>query len=739
MGVPVNGLYDFRFRLANDALGNAYTGSAVLTNGVVVSNGLFTTTIDFGPGIFTGASYWLEVDVRTNGGGSYTVLNPFQPLASTPYAVSASAVSGSVPASQLMGSIPSVNLSGTYGAAVALTNQNNSFTGNGGGLTNVNAALLGGLASSSYWQLNGNDVGVGQFIGSTNAHPVVVKINNKQAVRYEDSTDTPNIVGGFVGNSISTNVPGGTIGGGGTVLSSQPNLITNGGDYGTIAGGYRNTISGYGGSIGGGSVNSVSNGFGAIAGGQFNIVAGSYSDVAGGYSNYVGQTIAAISGGAYNTNFGYSSTISGGSLNQIQTGANYSSIVGGFANKIQTNATYGFVFGGNNNVIGTNAQYGTILGGFNSAVTASYGIAQGVGATVNHQGSVVISDGQFAYATSSTTNEVTIRAQNGLRLLSDVGIHLSPSDTPMIVRDWDVFSTNAPSYKSGIGRWGMFMEPFNLVIGIPSNDISPRWFRVTKYSTNGDYETLMSVDQSGNVAATTFTGNAAGLYNISPSSLNNGSISAALDLTNSANTFKGTFSGDGANLSNVDAAKLGGLSASDYAQLNSSPSFSGTVSATAVTLTDSARVTGLLRVGSETGTSEAPNQSGLVVRRINSLSFTTNSVVAIARNNGNTANVSLMRDGTAGGFVVRYPASPGNVTIACMGIDSSGASKNFYTSLANPGTAGAVQIYTNSQNIVSFQCTFGNTYNAGHVTQVMLSRYVTDSFWVGTVTSTYNQ
>jgi hypothetical protein len=41
---------------------------------------------------------------------------------------------------------------------------------------------------------------------------------------------------------------------------------------------------------------------------------------------------------------------------------------------------------------------------------------------------------------------------------------------------------------------------------------------------------------------------------------------------------------------------------------------------------------------------------------------------------------------------------------------------------------------------VHFECTFGITYSAGqHLTQVTLSRYGTDYYWSGTLTSTYNQ
>src|ERR1700742_4987130 len=71
-GGAANGTYDFSFRLSSDALANNYVGSPYFVSGVVVTNGLFTATPDFGPGILTGSNYWLEVDVRTNNGGTYT-------------------------------------------------------------------------------------------------------------------------------------------------------------------------------------------------------------------------------------------------------------------------------------------------------------------------------------------------------------------------------------------------------------------------------------------------------------------------------------------------------------------------------------------------------------------------------------------------------------------------------------------------------------------------------------------
>ncbi len=86
-GAPASGTYDFRYRLALDPYGNNYFGSSVLASGQVISNGLFTASLDFGASAFNGGSYWLEVDVRTNGAGGYTALSPLQPVTPAPYAM----------------------------------------------------------------------------------------------------------------------------------------------------------------------------------------------------------------------------------------------------------------------------------------------------------------------------------------------------------------------------------------------------------------------------------------------------------------------------------------------------------------------------------------------------------------------------------------------------------------------------------------------------------------------------
>src|SRR5213592_1762032 len=87
-GAPAQGRYDLQFTLfASETGGSAW--SATLTNAeVLVSNGVFTTTLDFGTNVFSGIACWLEIGVRpTAFPGSFTVLSPRQLLTPAPYAI----------------------------------------------------------------------------------------------------------------------------------------------------------------------------------------------------------------------------------------------------------------------------------------------------------------------------------------------------------------------------------------------------------------------------------------------------------------------------------------------------------------------------------------------------------------------------------------------------------------------------------------------------------------------------
>ena len=107
-GSPANGLYDLRF-MVWDALTNGNMVAGPLTNSATgVTNGLFTVTLDFGPGVFTGPARWLELDVRTNGSGAFTTLLPLQQFLPMPYSIMANTASnllGTLPAAQVVGNL----------------------------------------------------------------------------------------------------------------------------------------------------------------------------------------------------------------------------------------------------------------------------------------------------------------------------------------------------------------------------------------------------------------------------------------------------------------------------------------------------------------------------------------------------------------------------------------------------------------------------------------------------------
>ena len=144
-----NGTYDLTFSLWNAATAGDQQGTTLTQTAVGVTNGLFTATLNFGAQ-FNGQGRWLEIAVRTNGAATFTTLAERQPVLPTPYAVHA-ATAGSAAtattATTVTGSIPATQLTGTLSAAQipnldASKINSGTFTGNGSGLTSLNASAL---------------------------------------------------------------------------------------------------------------------------------------------------------------------------------------------------------------------------------------------------------------------------------------------------------------------------------------------------------------------------------------------------------------------------------------------------------------------------------------------------------------------------------------------------------------------------------------------------------------------
>ena len=363
-GVPATGTYDLQFALYDAGSAGTQVGLLVTQEDIPVSDGYFTTLLDFG-NVFNGTALFMQIGVRPGSStGSYTPLSPRVSLTAVPY------------------------------AGYALNN----------------------------WSLNGNanTNGTG-FLGTTDNTTLTIGVNGQAGLRIYPNAQSPNIAGGYSGNTISPAIYGATIAGGGS--SSSPNrasanyatigggsnnlatmlyafvgggysnTVATGADYGAIAGGRQNLVASFEATVGGGRLNSArggnstigggfantaSGGTSFIGGGQGNVVTPTAANgvVAGGQSNLVEGESATIGGGVFNKALGLGATVSGGGSN-IAT-SSYAAIGGGSSN--QTNGLGATIGGGTYNTTGL-YNYATVGGG--TANTANGGVATVGGGSSN--------------------------------------------------------------------------------------------------------------------------------------------------------------------------------------------------------------------------------------------------------------------------------------------------------------------------------------------------------------------
>jgi trimeric autotransporter adhesin len=401
-GRAAEGAFDFRFSLFALESGGSPLGAALSRPGLSLSNGLFTATLDFGPGTFNGEARWLEIAVRA-GTNDFSVLTPRQPVLAAPYALYATSAAWAGAASNLLGALPPAQLPPNVAlldsSPVFLGNvAASAFLGNGAGLTNVEASRLGGFEAAGFWQVGGNSgTSAGpQFIGTTDPQPLELKANGARALRVEPNAASPSLVGGAGVNLVGGGAVGATIAGGGSLDfegSAYPNEVSA--DYGAIGGGYGNSVLSLSATISGGFQNFIGpdGADSAIAGGWDNyigpgthsatITGGStntidaqadYASVGGGFGNWIslGSYASVIAGGQYHyidTNSDQA-CISGGGVNTIGSSSYYSAVGGGYGNWINSNSFSSLIGGGENNAIDSYAEQSCIVGGSLNLITA---------------------------------------------------------------------------------------------------------------------------------------------------------------------------------------------------------------------------------------------------------------------------------------------------------------------------------------------------------------------------------
>ena len=87
-GNAANQSFDFIFALFNAYTNGTQVGVSVTNLDIPVSNGVFTTTMDFGSTAYSAGSRWLRISLRTNGSASgFTNLAPRQAITASPLAV----------------------------------------------------------------------------------------------------------------------------------------------------------------------------------------------------------------------------------------------------------------------------------------------------------------------------------------------------------------------------------------------------------------------------------------------------------------------------------------------------------------------------------------------------------------------------------------------------------------------------------------------------------------------------
>jgi hypothetical protein len=395
---PYTGLCDFQFGLWDDPSTGTQVGSTQTHYDIELTNGLFTVTLDWGPDVFQGEARWLDISVRCPAGaGIYTPLTPRQHLTATPYAVYAMSSSWHGIKEIPPGFADDVDNDTTYSEGTGLVLTGTTFSADttylqrrvSGDCTPGNAiravlqdgsvtceAMPGG--GSDPWLLNGNagTTPGTDYLGTSDNTALELKVDAARALRLEPGS-TPNLIGGYFDNWMTSGVNGGTIGGGGS--AGQVNRVTD--SFGTIGGGLENLAgdadtnpdSARNTTVGGGFHNAAQAEVATVGGGEFNFAGGGGSTVGGGIGNAATGGTATIGGGIDNLAQAGMTTIAGGG--NISVTHHAGAVTGGEYNRVT--GDYGFIGGGYYNEVGN--QYGVVGGGFFNTVDGSAGTIAGGG------------------------------------------------------------------------------------------------------------------------------------------------------------------------------------------------------------------------------------------------------------------------------------------------------------------------------------------------------------------------
>jgi hypothetical protein len=467
---PANGTYDLTFSLFDASTAGNQIDTTLTNAAVNVSNGLFTTTLDFGSSAFSNSVRYLEISVRTNTSSDpFITLAPRQSVTPTPtalYAAQATSLNAPLPDSQLSANIPRLNSNQTFTGTVSFNFASGNFFGSGFNLTNLNAPKLIGTAPDSVLSVNIPRLNAANnnFLGTLSAGAAIIGQNHTL------TANRSGIFGGY-GNILSG--PGFDSA---MVAGDGNSMLGSGFYYGTtLLGGYENIISdaSYSTLIGG-SQNVISNANSVVVlGGNQNVATNtSYSAILGGSQNSAlfGANFDALIGGGGNTILSASaSTILGGSGNTISDVSN-AGILGGYNNLIRANGWYSSILGGNFNSIN---QANAIVGGYHAAATNAY---------------------TFVWADGSSSSDFTTTASHQflIRALNGVGINTNNPSSALHVNG----TITANAYKGDSSGIALFPDHLRIGALADSGSNAPGYGKALIFSGAPDTSATFNNDNS---------------------------------------------------------------------------------------------------------------------------------------------------------------------------------------------------------------------------------------------------
>ena len=418
---PANGSYDLEFALFDALSGGAQLGSTLTRNGVAVTGGIFTVSLDFGDQ-FPGAGRFLEIRLRLAGGGPFTLLTPRHQVNSAPYTIKSLNAENAVNAATASNAL---NLGGVPAAQFVLTGDprmsdaRNPLPNSASYIQNQNAApqaasnfnVSGTGTASTFNATTQFNFGGGRVLSAAGS-------NNLFAGLGAGAANTTGNGNAFVGNNAGTNNTTGFRNAFFGASSGADNTTGNlNAFYGALAGGFNTTAAG----------NSF---FGDTAGARTTTGSGnSFFGQSAGFNHETGSNNSFFGwGSGFTITTGIENTFVGsfaGSVNN-STG-NQNTFVGASSGDGNATGSANTLLGYRTNVGSSNLVYATAIGArsvVNASDTIVLGKAAGTYDGVPRPADSVQVPGAFNVNGTFGANIVSATTQfniGGNRVLSNAG------------------------------------------------------------------------------------------------------------------------------------------------------------------------------------------------------------------------------------------------------------------------------------------------------------------------------